>query len=1060
MAELEPGVYERLITAGLDRQLRGLAADLVERDRLDPADADVVLARHLGFLARRALRSLPDRAKGDDRDLIDRQVEMANRIAAMILDAAPEVTAGAGAGADLVAAGEELREILQRTGAPGPPLALARPEVPLSTSALLVNGRDQPRIGSEVQRELASADRADLLCAFVKWQGLRVLDEQLADLVRRRRAAGEPAPPLRVITTTYIGATERRALDRLVELGAHVKVSYETRMTRLHAKAWLFHRATGFSTAYVGSSNLSKSALLDGLEWNVRVAEVEQGHLLDTFRATFDEYWEDPAFESYDPTDASQRDRLDEALAAEGSSGPADLPIQLTSLDVRPWGYQREILDELAAEREVHDRRRNLVVMATGTGKTVVAGLDYRRLHAAGEVDSVLFVAHRDEILVQSQSTFRHIMRDGSFGERFVGGERPSAWRHVFASVQSLARLDLADLDPGRFDMVVVDEFHHAGPETKTYARLLDHLRPKVLLGLTATPERADGQDILGWFGGRIAVELRLWEALERNLLAPFQYFGVHDGTDLSTVRWKRGTGYLPAELTNVYTAHEMRVRIILRTLQHKVADLGRMRALGFCVSIDHAEFMARAFNEAGIPSAAVTSRTSPADRRSALEALRSRDVKVVFTVDLFNEGVDVPEIDTVLFLRPTESATVFLQQLGRGLRLAEDKPCLTVLDFIGNQSREFRFDLRYRALTGTTRRGLQREIERGFPTLPAGCHLSLDRVTTDIVLANVRSSLRIDWSGLAAELRRIGDCTLSTFLSETGFDIDDIYRRRRGGWAGLRRAAGIDDRPPGDDDGKLEGAIGRMLHLDDLERLDFLATLLSAGDGPPPASWFTGRAGRLLAMTHFTLWGWAEPLDRLDAGLDRLWANPSRREEILDLLGVLRARIRRVTSPVSPGGVRPLHLHARYSLAELLAAFGVAKPSTSRGAGVRWIPEEAADVFWFNLRKTEKHFSPTTMYADRAISPTLFQWESQNSSHAEGGAGQRYIEHRERGSSVHLFFRETKDSDGDLGAPPYLYAGPASYVSHTGDRPLRILWKLDHDLPADVFHAARVATG
>lgn len=1053
MADLEPGVYERLITAGLEDQLRALAADLVDRERLDPADADVVLARHLGVLARRALRSLPERSKDDDRDLIERQVSMANLIAATIFDAAPDVASNS----DLVAAGELLREILARTGAPGPPARMDRPEVPLSASALLVNGRDQPRIGSEVQRELASADRVDLLCAFVKWHGLRVIEEQLAELIRRRNAAGEIAPPLRVITTTYIGATERRALDRLVELGAHVKVSYETRMTRLHAKAWLFHRDTGYSTAYVGSSNLSKSALLDGLEWNVRLSEVEQSHLLDTFRATFDEYWEDPAFESYDPTDAAQRARLDEALAAEGS-GPTDLPIQLTSLDVRPWGYQREILDELAAEREIHDRHRNLVVMATGTGKTVVAGLDYRRLHEAGQVDSLLFVAHRDQILRQSQNTFAHIMRNGSFGEQFVGGQRPTEWRHVFASVQSLAgRLD--EFDPDKFDMVIVDEFHHAGPETKTYARLLEHFRPKVLLGLTATPERADGQDILHWFDGRIAVELRLWEALERNLLAPFQYFGVHDGTDLSQVRWKRGTGYLPTELTNVYTAHEMRVRIILQTLQDKITDLNRMRAIGFCVSIDHAEFMARKFNEAGIPAAAVTSRTAPPDRRAALEALRARNINAIFTVDLFNEGVDIPEIDTVLFLRPTESATVFLQQLGRGLRLADDKPCLTVLDFIGNQSREFRFDLRYRALTGTTRRGLEREIEHGFPTLPAGCHLSLDRVATDVVLANVRSSLRIDWSGLTSELRRIGDCTLADFLDETGFEIDDIYRRRRGGWAGLRRAAGLDGRPTGDEDRKLEGAVGRMLHLDDLERIDFLGALLDA-PAPSAADTFAGRASRLLAMTHFTLWGWAEPLDNLDENLGLLWANPARREEILDLLGVLHARIRRVTRPVAPGGDLPLHLHARYSLAELLAAFGVPKPSTSRGAGVKWIPEEQADVFWFNLRKTEKHFSPTTMYADRAISPTLFQWESQNSAYSDAGAGARYINHRDRGSAVHLFFRETKEADGDLGAPPYLYAGPATYVSHTGDRPMRILWKLDQELPADVFHAARVATG
>ena len=301
----------------------------------------------------------------------------------------------------------------------------------------------------------------------------------------------------------------------------------------MHAKAWLFHRETGFSTAYVGSSNLSKSALIDGLEWNVRLSTIEQGHLLDTFRATFEEYWEDAAFERYDPDDPAHRARLDEALAVE-RGGPTDLPIDITTLEVRPWGYQREILDELAVEREVHGHHRNLVVMATGTGKTVVAGLDYRRLQEAGAVDSLLFVAHREEILGQSLSIFRHIMRDGSFGERFVAGERPSEWRHVFASVQSLARLDLArDLAPDRFDMVIVDEFHHASEETKTYANLLRHVEPKVLLGLTATPERADGLDVRVWFDGRTAVELRLWEALERGLLAPFQYFGLHDETDL-----------------------------------------------------------------------------------------------------------------------------------------------------------------------------------------------------------------------------------------------------------------------------------------------------------------------------------------------------------------------------------------------------------------------------------------------------------------------------------------------------------------------------------------------
>jgi len=322
-----------------------------------------------------------------------------------------------------------------------------------------------------------------------------------------------------------------------------------------------------------------------------------------------------------------------------------------------------------------------------------------------------------------------------------------------------------------------------------------------------------------------------------------------------------------------------------------------------------------------------------------------------------------------------------------------------------------------------------------------------------------VMSSLRIDWKGLVRELRQLGDVDVGTFLSETGLELDDIYRRRRGGWAGLRRLAGFDDRPPGADDDKLAGAIGRMLHVDDLERLTFMADLLGRPE-PPAPGYSGGREGRLFAMLHYSLWSWNEPLDRLHEGLRRLWANASRREELLGLTTALRERVRRVTRPVDPGGEVPLQVHGRYSLAELLAAFGVPNPAASRGSGVKWVEPARADLFWFNLRKTEKHFSPTTMYADRAISPSLFQWESQNATSPASPTGQRYIHHRERGSSVHLFVRESKEADGDLGAPAYLYAGPASYVSHSGERPMRIIWKLDHELPADVFYAARVATG
>ncbi|SIR93748.1 DUF3427 domain-containing protein [Micromonospora avicenniae] len=1020
MTDVGRGVYEHLITRELADRLQHVDPILVKRDKLDPADAHHTLARHIAGLAARALRAV---ASGDDK--LQRQVDLANRIADTIATFSPQAATGQDQVSD---AKHLLHAIAAPPTAPAQPVFPPRPTTSLSTGALLVNGKHQPRIGHEVTYEMASADSVDLLCAFIKWYGLRLIEPAIRDLIAR-------GGRLRVITTTYMGATDQRALERLAELGADIKISYETRTTRLHAKAWLFRRNNGMTTAYVGSSNLSKSALVDGVEWNVRISNVEQPHVIDTFEATFEDYWNDPAFEAYDPTQDGER--LGHALRGERGE---EAPTEIANLDVRPYPYQGEVLADLDAERQVHGRWRNLVVMATGTGKTVVAALDYRRLARNKTVDSLLFVAHQEQILRQSRSTFRQVMGDGSFGETMVGGDKPKQWRHVFASIQSLRR---QEIDPERFDMVIVDEFHHA--EAPTYARLLERLKPRVLLGLTATPDRADGGDVRRWFDGHTAVELHLREALDRQLLAPFHYFGLHDDVDLSQLRWKRGQGYDPTELDSLYTGNQARARMVLRAARDLV-DLARMRALGFCVSIGHAEFMADWFTQQGLPSAAVTSKVDSTGRQALIRDFKAGKLRVLFTVDLFNEGVDLPMVDTILMLRPTESATIFLQQLGRGLRLDDDKPCLTVLDFIGGQHANFRFDLRWRALTGVRRREVYDTVEQDFPSLPSGCHVELDRVAKEVVLRNLEKAVPSSKNSMVAELRQLGDVTLADFLRDSGLEIEDLYRSATlGGWTGLRRLARVDTSVPGPDDRELGRAIGRMLHTDDPERLALWDQVATGGP-------LTG--GRLLDMLHFSLWGPNAPLSERDARLARLWAEPARCAELRQVAEVLRDRIHRVTEPVGPGGV-PLRVHARYSRNEACAAFGMPNPGSLR-EGVKWLPEEQADLFFVTLVKSEQHYSPTTMYADRAITETLFQWESQSTTSSASATGQRYINHASQGSTVHLFVRETKVAEGALGVPAYLYAGPMTYRRHSGDRPMRIQWELVRPFPADLYAAAR----
>lgn len=1046
MKPLAPGLYERLVTRDLRRVIREDAAGHYRIDGLPVEDGHVLVAEHLRRVLVRALREV----SGPQR--VTRQAELTNALVEWLQGKAePDAVDSERDCLDLPA--EVLRQV-------GQGLAFAssvlEPLVPLSATDLLVNGRGEPSVGAAIEREIHSADGIDLLCAFVRWNGLRPLQPAL-------KAHCEAGRPLRVITTVYTGSTERRALDWLVSIGAKVKVSYDTRTTRLHAKAWLFERTSGYSTAFIGSSNLTHSAMLDGVEWNIRIGQPANPEVMEKFRASFETYWQEASYEAYDP--ARDKDRFDSAVR-----GTSATPLSLiVNLDIPIWPHQQAMLDQLAVERERHGRFRNLVVAATGTGKTMVAAFDYRRLRQQFPGATLLFVAHRKEILQQSLLTYRTVMRDGSFGELYVDGQRPEEGRHVFASIQSLAQVDLDTLPPDAFDVVVVDEFHHAA--AGSYRRMLEHLKPKVLLGLTATPERTDGESVLHWFDNRIAVELRLWDALEENLLSPFHYFGLHDGTDLSTVTWSR-RGYDLIALQNLYTADHRRVALVIQAVQDKVADPQAMRALGFCVSVEHARFMAREFCARGLPAVAVDAETSAVDRADALRRLRDLDVNVVFCVDLFNEGIDVPEVDTVLFLRPTESALVFVQQLGRGLRRTDGKSCLTVLDFIGTANRRFRYDLRFRSLLGGSRSDLTRQVEEGFPRLPSGCVIQLDRVSSRIVLDNLRTSIGATFVTLVSELRSLAESwrasqrdansiEIADFLRAADLTLQDLYRSTGWSWSRLRREAGLHTPDPGPNEDELLRALPRLLHLDDPNRIVLYARAIDgklteeeADDSTP--------AGRALLGLHYTLWSQTDA-SSIGESLDRLRRHPSVVAELRQLLAVLEDSAEHM--PVSLDAHMgwkyqiPLAVHARCTLHEVQAAFGALHPGrTARWReGVFFDRTRSVDLFFVTLEKSERHYSPSTRYRDYAISRDLFHWESQSITPVDSSTGRRYITPHPDHHTV-LFVRQRK-IEGNR-TMPYVCLGAVDYVSHQGSRPIAITWRLRKAMPEDLFLNAKVAAG
>jgi superfamily II DNA or RNA helicase/HKD family nuclease len=1025
------GLYESLLTTKLQNQIdEAIRSGLTPTTELvDPAEQPDVFARHIRDAAVRALaaESNPERR----RDLVNALLDQ--------LGAHDE---------ELAAAPGQLLSLVALPGPGMPDRKTNRPATPLSDAALLTNAHGEPTLGHEIRSELDTADQVDLLCAFVKWYGLRVIEPQLIDLNRR-------GAPLRVITTTYMGATERVALDRLVrDFGADVKIQYDSIRTRLHAKAWLFTRNTGFNTAYVGSSNLSRSAMLDGVEWNVRLSAIATPPLMQKFSATFETYWNDATFESYDPD--RDRDRLDDALAdASGRRASERATLSLSGLDVRPYPYQSEMLELLDVERRVHGRHRNLVVAATGTGKTVIAALDYRSLYPAPpkERPSLLFVAHREEILKQSLRMYREVLCDPDFGELYVGGARPERWRHVFASVQSLTAYGVINIPPDAYEVVVIDEFHHA--QATTYRRITDHLTPRELLGLTATPERADGTDVRSFFGGRVAAELRLWDALSADLLCPFHYFGVADGVDLSNLKWSKGM-YDQGALSGLYTGNDVRARIVLKQVHDKVADVHSMRALGFCVSIAHAEYMARVFNKAGIPSLTVTSGPGSAIRAEALRRLATREVNAIFTVDVFNEGVDIPTVDTVLFLRPTESATVFLQQLGRGLRRAPDKPVLTALDFVGHQRKEFRFDTRYRAITGATKTGLQRQVEHGFPFLPAGSQIALDRQAQEIVLANIKRQLSTSWKQIVAEMRSCGDLSLTDFLYESGLELGDLLKSDKS-WTRLRREAGFQTRTGGPHEAALLKRVRALAHVDDPERAHTYRRLLA--DDAATYQELTSDEQRYARMLFFSLWPNGGDFRSYEGGLAALRQEHAVRDELSIVVEYAFDHAQHITAPMSaPLASSPLRTHARYMREEIVAALDYAhlkRLPSGLQTGVLWSEEWKSDAFLITLSKSETDYSPTTMYRDYAISASLFHWETQGRTSVTSPTGQRYIHHAREGSSILLFAREHKVYE--LGTAPYLFLGTGQYVSHVGDRPIAITWHLDRPMPTETFAASTV---
>ncbi len=1043
------GIYEQLITQLIERNIDRDIFYVGDRE-LEANEAALWLSRFLTKVISYAIDSVPS---GEER--LQEQISLANRL---ILWLKEHINDDDFIDDNLIASkGRILTALFDKKNPVATDLEKYSvsifPLTGLTQSELFCGSNAGLSLESELKREISSSDEIYWLVSFIKWAGIRIFKKELEEFTRSGKK-------LKIITTSYMGATDAKAVEFLASLpNTEVKLSYNTQRERLHAKSYLFIRNTGFNTGYIGSSNLSHSALTTGLEWNLKITSQEIPHIIEKSLSTFQTYWQSNDFETFDG-DIQSKNKLSNALSeARGAHNQTSN----FHFEIKPFPHQIEILDLLESERTLHNRYRNLVVAATGTGKTIISAFDFARYYKKNPQAKFLFLAHRQEILTQALNAYRGVLRNNQFGELWVGNFKPERFNCLFASIQTLnSQLNSLELTADYYDYIVIDEVHHIAAQS--YRGILQHFKPSILLGLTATPERHDGQNILDDFCGVIAAEIRLPEAINRRHLCPFQYFAIDDDTDLSRIPWNHGR-YDVAELTNLYTHNDQRVKRIIQSAHEIITDVMSMKALAFCVSKEHAEYMTKKFLLNNIPCDFLTSDNAH-EREIKQQQLRSGGIKILCVVDIFNEGVDIPEVDTLLFLRPTESLTIFLQQLGRGLRLADDKQCCTILDFVGNSRPEYDFTQKFRALVGKTNQSIEKEVSNGFPHLPLGCRIELQEKTQAMILHNIRRAV-LNRARLIGLLNRFSShsnlpLNLYNFLHiNPNIELEDLYSIKSnnlGGWTAL-----INSMHPNKEaevhNEQIYRAYYRAInnHLFACTSISYLQFILALSRNDFQFNAEDPLECSYALMCHYNFWGKSGTELNFSSLSESLIVlrNTSLQQELIEVAELLIARIHNNEKLLADGN-KVIKIHARYTREQILAGFSAStfeKVSPSR-EGVLNLVDQNTELLFVTLNKNEKQFSPTTMYHDFALSETLFHWQSQNSARPDKGKGLAYVTHQTNNLKIIFFVREqAKDENGRTMG--FVNFGYVKYLSHQGSQPMNITWELESPMPAAMWHEA-----
>lgn len=1051
---MEIGIYEQIINQLFEEKLSSIDQNrfYIGERKIEKNEVAKLLSMYLSSIFEQMLSDVVGTSDDEDdenkkKDSIKKGIDLANAIIRKLVnDFSLE------SGNLLSAQAKILTAVIDKTQSDYPDLAKRLEEImPMKglVNGALFTGKGV-KMYTELQKEIASADEIRLMVSFIKRRGLALLLNQLKEFTNH-------GGKLKVITTTYMKATDFDAIKQLAALkNTEIKITYDETSERLHAKAYIFIRNTGFNTAYIGSSNLSEQALDTGAEWNVKVTQMEQPRMMKTIMGAFDASWWAEGYETF--VNGEDDERLKAVLSGESNNEIDFSVLQL----IHPFDYQQEILERLQVERNVRGHWRNLVVAATGTGKTVMAASDYKAFAESNERARLLFVAHREEILKQSLMTFRKVLSDYNFGSKWFGGEEPDNFEYVFASKDTLNnRLYSLNLPDDYYDYIVIDEVHHAA--ASSYRKILNYFKPKVLLGLTATPERMDGEDITQDFDGTISAEIRLDDALNKGLLAPFYYYGITDSVDYSEVAWDKGH-YIASDLSRIYTYNDARTAVILKSMQQYLDNIRDVRALCFCVDQQHAKYMASKFTLCDLKADVLTSEN--AQMRSVLyNRLKNKDINYLFVVDMFNEGVDIPEVDTILFLRPTESLTVFIQQFGRGLRKAEGKHHVNILDYVGNSRAEFNYTDRMRVMLGRTSMSVEEEMLRDCPHLPLGCRIILEPKAKEYIMNNIKGAIRrFNARKLEAlvqnfERNHSVPLTLTNFVRIYKIPLDKLYRGRT--WNQLLYDTGLAEKQSSHNLELGRAVLRKWLATDSYSYMCFIGQLARMSFRVEVDKLSLADQKRLL-MLYYDLFEVAGCFTSLQEMVNSLSDDDIFCQELNEVISLMlenNKAFEKSDNSLLPDF--PLKLHGIYTKAQIQVAIGTSTIDRKSPAreGVERNKQTKVEAMFVDIIKNREEGS-TTDYDDKALSPYLFQWDTQNRVKPESKEGQAYIKQTQ---TMLLFVREQKnfveDKSRTMG---YVYLGRVvlsdwEYKNLGSRMQMQIRWSMVEPIPGSVMHFARL---